>query len=281
MDNENKTTKSADIIDLNSSVPVSEPIYKPHTFNFVLIFVFCIFAILVSVYLFFGNRATNTPSSVNDVTDTNKLTENGFPGSYEECFDKTKNSIENFDEKTKTYAADLNFQCTFNVSNNQTNRKAYDFCMQNGGKQTASYQVKCIDCPDIPASCSLTYYNPKMNLPRTYGECRKFSNKEGFPYLRTGLDFCEVEVSLQGAVNAVSTQKLMDDCSQTNTEMSLIEKDDSHCKLTFYKYVCPEENTIYCIDPKDEHNKYVCSDEAQNWYKTNCPNYKGIASEQN
>jgi hypothetical protein len=257
-----------------------EPLSKPHTFNFVLIFVICIFAILGSIYLFFGNKPNNDRTIVNDAIDTNKLTENGFPKDYEECFDKTKDSFDNFDEISKVYrAVNLNFQCTIEVEDVKVSKKAYEFCIQNGGKITEGYKFRCIDyCPDAPAKCSFTYYNPTVIFPNSHEECRNFSNIFGHPYLRDGLDFCEAEVSLLGAADSIIAKKMIDNCSQISTKMNFIEKDNNHCKLTFFAYVCPENNVSYCIDPNDEHNKLVCSDEAQQWYKTNCPNYKGIAS---
>lgn len=279
MDIKNKISQSpTGKVDSNNPDTV---IPRSHHFNIVLLFGLSFLVILVGIFFFLLKKPDIISNNEKNDIDTSVLIDNGFPANYKECFDATKDSINNYDEKTKTYSVDLKFKCNFEISDTQINKKAYDFCMQNGGMQTAGYPVKCIECPDVPASCSLTYYNPKIAMPNTHTECRNYSNKVGFPYLRTGLDFCEVEVSLQGAIDKTSTRRLIDDCSKINSEMSFVEKDENNCKLTFYKYVCPEDNVIYCIDPSEERNKIVCSDEAQEWYKKNCSGYKGIISKQN
>lgn len=43
------------------------------------------------------------------------------------------------------------------------------------------------------------------------------------------------------------------------------------------KYTCPESGWVGCMPILSEEGKRACSKEAMNWYKTNCPNFKGAA----
>lgn len=43
------------------------------------------------------------------------------------------------------------------------------------------------------------------------------------------------------------------------------------------KFTCPQGGWVDCMPIMDEAKKLACSSEAENWYKTNCPDFKGFA----
>ncbi|KKR67567.1 MAG: hypothetical protein UU09_C0026G0002 [Microgenomates group bacterium GW2011_GWA2_40_6] len=42
-------------------------------------------------------------------------------------------------------------------------------------------------------------------------------------------------------------------------------------------YICPESGWVDCLPSLNAGVKYECTSEAINWYRVNCPDFKGAA----
>lgn len=42
-------------------------------------------------------------------------------------------------------------------------------------------------------------------------------------------------------------------------------------------YTCPESGWVDCMPQLNSGVKYECTSEAINWYRANCPDFKGVA----